>query len=48
MQDRLEAIGQKLKDTYGKDAGKMQQALPGELMKAELHKMNIIPTYNPR
>ncbi len=48
MQDSLEAIGQRLKDMYGRDSKKMQQALPAELLKAELQKINIIPAYNSR
>lgn len=48
MQDSLVAIGQKLKDTYGKDSVKMQQVLPAELLKAELQKITIVPAYNPR
>ena len=48
MQDSLELIGQKLKDEYGKDSAKMQQSLPKKLMKHELHKVTMIPVYNPR
>ena len=48
MQDSLEAIGQKLKDTYGKDSVRMQQALPKELERAELQKMMVVPAFNPR
>ncbi len=48
MQDSLEVIGQKLKDTFGKDSAKMQQVLSAELLKAELHKITIVPAYNPR